>query len=136
MHPEGNDMSGDIDPSKPFYVRFEVPKEVAEAAYEALKIASESGKIRKGTNEATKSIERGRAKLVLIAENVEPPEIVAHLPLLCDERKAPYVYVPDKRKIGDALGIMVSSAAAAIEEEGDAENLVKEIVSKLQEIVK
>ena len=129
-------MSGDIDPSKPFYVRFEVPKEVAEAAYEALKIASESGKIRKGTNEATKSIERGRAKLVLIAENVEPPEIVAHLPLLCDERKAPYVYVPDKRKIGDALGIMVSSAAAAIEEEGDAENLVKEIVSKLQEIVK
>lgn len=136
MHPEGNDMSGDIDPSKPFYVRFEVPKEVAEAAYEALKIASESGKIRKGTNEATKSIERGRAKLVLIAENVEPPEIVAHLPLLCDERKAPYVYVPDKRKIGDALGIMVSSAAAAIEEEGDAENLVKEIISKLQEIVK
>jgi len=136
MHPEGNDMSGDIDPSKPFYVRFEVPKEVAEAAYEALKIASESGKIRKGTNEATKSIERGKAKLVLIAENVEPPEIVAHLPLLCDERKAPYVYVPDKRKIGDALGIMVSSAAAAIEEEGDAENLVKEIVSKLQEIVK
>ena len=129
-------MSGDIDPSKPFYVRFEVPKEVAEAAYEALKIASESGKIRKGTNEATKSIERGRAKLVLIAENVEPPEIVAHLPLLCDERKAPYVYVPDKRKIGDALGIMVSSAAAAIEEEGDAENLVKEIVTKLQEIVK
>ena len=129
-------MSEDIDRSKPFYVRFEVPKEVAEAAYEALKIASESGKIRKGTNEATKSIERGKAKLVLIAENVEPPEIVAHLPLLCDERKAPYVYVPDKRKIGDALGIMVSSAAAAIEEEGDAENLVKEIISKLQEIVK
>ncbi|MCW3979282.1 MAG: ribosomal L7Ae/L30e/S12e/Gadd45 family protein, partial [Candidatus Bathyarchaeota archaeon] len=61
----------DVDPSKPFYVRFEVPKEVAEAAYEALKIAQESGKIRKGTNEATKSIERGRAKLVLVAENVE-----------------------------------------------------------------
>ena len=97
-------MSGDVDPSKPFYVRFEVPKEVADAAYEALKVATESGKIRKGTNEATKSIERGKAKLVLIAENVQPPEIVAHLPLLCDERKAPYVYVPEKQKIGQALG--------------------------------
>jgi large subunit ribosomal protein L7Ae len=128
-------MSGDVDPSKPFYVRFEVPKEVADAAYEALKIASESGKIRKGTNEATKSIERGKAKLVLIAENVEPPEVVAHLPLLCDERKAPYVYVPEKNKIGAALGITVSSAAAVIEEPGEAENLVQEIVSKLQEIV-
>jgi len=136
MYPEGNDMSRNVDPSKPFYVRFEVPKEVADAAYEALKIASETGKIRKGTNEATKSIERGKAKLVLIAENVQPPEIVAHLPLLCEERKATYVYVPDKNKIGEALGITVSSAAAAIEETGDAEGLVAEIVKKVQELVK
>lgn len=137
MQPEGNDMSNpDVDPSKPFYVRFEVPKEVAEAAYEALKIAQESGKIRKGTNEATKSIERGRAKLVLIAENVEPPEIVAHLPLLCDERRAPYVYVPEKQRLGQAAGLMVSSAAAAIEEPGEAGDLVNEIVAKLREIVR
>ena len=126
----------DVDPSKPFYVRFEVPKEVAEAAYEALKTAQETGKIRKGTNEATKAIERGRAKLVLVAENVEPPEIVAHLPLLCDERKAPYVYVPEKQRLGQAAGLMVGSAAAAIEEPGDANELVNEIVSKLKEIVK
>ena len=124
------------DPQKPFYVRFEVPKEVAEAAYEALKIARETGKIRKGTNEATKAIERGKAKLVLIAENVQPPEVVAHLPLLCDERKAPYVYVPEKQRIGEALGIGVSSAAAAIEEAGDADKLVQEIVAKLKDIVK
>ncbi len=129
-------MSADVDPSKPFYVRFEVPKEVADAAYEALKIATDSGKIRKGTNEATKSIERGNAKLVLIAENVHPPEIVAHLPLLCEERKAPYVYVPEKQKIGEALGINVSSSAAAIEDAGDAEKLVSEIVKKVQELVK
>jgi len=129
-------MSADVDPSKSFYVRFEVPKEVADAAYEALKIATDSGKIRKGTNEATKSIERGNAKLVLIAENVHPPEIVAHLPLLCEERKAPYVYVPEKQKIGEALGINVSSSAAAIEDAGDAEKLVSEIVKKVQELVK
>ena len=129
-------MSKDVDPSKHFYVRFEVPKEVADAAYEALKIATESGKIRKGTNEATKSIERGNAKLVLIAENVQPPEIVAHLPLLCEERRAPYVYVPEKQKIGEALGISVSSSAAAIEDAGDAERLVSEIVKKVQELVK
>ena len=129
-------MSADVDPSKPFYVRFEVPKEVADAAYEALKIATDSGKIRKGTNEATKSIERGNAKLVLIAENVQPPEIVAHLPLLCDERKAPYVYVPEKQKIGEALGINVSSSAASIEDAGDAEKLVSEIIKKVQELVK
>ena len=124
------------DPSKPFYVKFEVPKEVAEAAYEALKIARETGKIRKGTNETTKTIERGKAKLVLIAENVSPPEVVAHLPLLCDERKAPYVYVPEKQRIGEAIGLTVGSAAAAIEETGDSEKLVAEIIEKLKGIVK
>jgi large subunit ribosomal protein L7Ae len=130
----GNEMSS--DPSKPFYVKFTVPKEISEAAYEALKIARESGKIRKGTNEATKTVERGKAKLVLIAENVTPPEVVAHLPLLCEERKAPYVYVPDKQRIGEALGLGVGSAAAAIEESGDADKLVAEIVEKLKSIVK
>ncbi len=124
------------DPQKPFYVRFEVPKEVVEAAYEALKIARETGKIRKGTNETTKAVERGKAKLVLIAENVQPPEVVAHLPLLCDERKAPYVYVPEKQRIGEALGIGIGSAAAAIEEAGDADKLVQEILAKLKDIVK
>ena len=124
------------DPSKPFYVKFEVPKEVVEAAYEALKIARETGKIRKGTNETTKTIERGKAKLVLIAENVSPPEVVAHLPLLCDERKAPYVYVPEKQRIGEALGLTVGSAAAAIEETGESEKLVAEIIEKLKGIAK
>jgi len=126
----------DVDPSKPFYVRFEVPKEVAEAAYEALKIATESGKTRRGANETTKSIERGKSKLVVLAENVEPPEVVAHIPLLCEERKTPLVYVPDKRRIGEAIGLGVGAAAATIEEPGEAEGLIKEILSKLKGIVK
>ncbi|KYH36089.1 MAG: 50S ribosomal protein L7/L12 [Candidatus Bathyarchaeota archaeon B23] len=125
-----------VDPSRPFYVRFEVPREVADAAYEALKIAAETGRIRKGTNETTKSIERGNALLVVIAEDVDPPEIVAHLPLLCEEREVPYVYVPNKRKIGDAVGITVSAASASIEDPGEAKGLVNEIISKLKEIAR
>jgi large subunit ribosomal protein L7Ae len=61
---------------------------------------------------------------------------VAHLPLLCEERKASFVYIPTKEGIGEALGISVGSSAAAIEESGDAENLIAEIVSKVNELVK
>jgi len=120
--------------SKPFYVKFEVPKEVADAAYEALQIASKTGKVRKGTNETTKAVERAQAKLVVIAENVDPPEIVAHLPILCEERKVPYVYVPSKEKIGESVGIDVSAASACIIEEGEAASLVKEIVSRVENL--
>jgi large subunit ribosomal protein L7Ae len=44
--------------------------------------------------------------------------------------------VPEKQKIGEALGIHVSSSAASIEDAGDAENLVAEIIKKVQELVK
>ncbi len=122
--------------SKAFYVKFEVPKELAEAAYEAVQLARDTGKIRRGTNESTKAIERGIAKLTLIAEDVEPPEIVAHLPLLCEERKIPYIYVPSKERLGQASGIDVKSAAITIVEAGDAAELLKEITKKLETLKK
>jgi large subunit ribosomal protein L7Ae len=118
--------------SKPFYVRFNVPKELANSALELLAAARDTGKICKGTNETTKMVERGTAKLVLIAEDVDPPEIVAHLPLLCEEKKVLYIYVPSKAQIGTATGIEVPSAAAAITDAGDAEKLLRDISEKVK----
>jgi len=120
--------------SKPFYVKFEVPPELAEKAYEALRKARERGKIKKGTNETTKAVERGLAKLVLIAEDVDPPEVVAHLPLLCEEKKIPYVYVPSKKRLGEAAGIEVAAASACIIDPGDAKDIVEEIVKSVEEL--
>ncbi|BAN90608.1 50S ribosomal protein L7Ae [Aeropyrum camini] len=120
--------------SKPIYVRFEVPEDLAEKAYEAVKRARETGRIKKGTNETTKAVERGLAKLVVIAEDVDPPEIVMHLPLLCDEKKIPYVYVPSKKRLGEAAGIEVAAASVAIIEPGDADTLVREIIEKVKEL--
>ncbi|AJB42840.1 MAG: 50S ribosomal protein L7Ae [Thermofilum sp.] len=116
---------------KPFYVKFEVPPELAEKAYQALQVAREKGKIKKGTNETTKAVERGQAQLVLIATDVDPPEVVAHLPLLCEEKKVPYIYVPSKERLGKAAGINVAAAAAAIIEPGEAASLVNEIIKEL-----
>ena len=120
--------------SKPFYVKYEMPKEIVDAAYEALSIASKTGAVRKGTNEATKAVERAIAKLVIIAEDVDPPEVIAHLPLLCDERKIPYVFVPNKDKLGNAVGIDVPCAAACIIKEGDATGLIKEIITRIEQV--
>jgi large subunit ribosomal protein L7Ae len=120
--------------SKPFFIKFETPAEVANAAYEALQIATRTGSIRKGTNETTKAIERGQAKLVIIAEDVDPPEVVAHLPILCDERKITFVFVPSKVKLGNSVGIDVQSAAVCIVETGEASDLVAEIVTRIRRI--
>lgn len=122
--------------AKPIYVRFEVPKELADSIYEAVEGARETGKLRKGTNESTKAVERGQAVLVVIAEDVEPPEVVAHLPALCEEKNVPYIYVPSKRELGSAAGIDVPSAAIAIVDPGKAAAAVKEIAGKIKELKK
>jgi large subunit ribosomal protein L7Ae len=113
------------------YVKFETPKEVSTRAYEAVEMARDSGGIRKGTNEVTKAIEKGEAKLVVIAEDVDPEEVVMHLPMLCDEKKIPYVYVPLKAELGKASGLGVSCAAIAIAKPGNAADAIKEIVTRL-----
>jgi large subunit ribosomal protein L7Ae len=122
--------------SRPFYVKIEIPKEIADAAYEALRIAAQTGSTCKGTNETTKAIERGQAKLVVIAEDVDPPEVVAHLPILCDERKIPYIFVPNRRELGTSAGIDVPAASACITEVGEATDLVKEISNRIEELKK
>ncbi|HLQ06562.1 MAG TPA: 50S ribosomal protein L7Ae [Nitrososphaerales archaeon] len=121
---------------KPYYIKFETPKEVSEAAYEVLRQASRTGKVRKGTNESTKAIERGLAKLVVIAEDVNPPEVVAHLPILCDERKIPYVFVPSKDQIGPAIGIDVSTASAAVLDPGEGAQILEQVTQELARLKK
>jgi|TARA_B100000315_G_scaffold253944_1_gene293873 large subunit ribosomal protein L7Ae len=120
--------------SKPYFVKFSAPRELSDAAYEALRQARQSGKVRKGTNETTKAIERGVAKLVIIAEDVEPPEVVAHLPIICDERKIPFVYVPNRQQMGPALGIEVQSASACIVEAGEGQGLLEQIVTEINKL--
>jgi len=121
--------------SKPFYVKFTVPPELAEKTYEAVKKARETGgKVKKGTNETTKAVERGQARLVVIAEDVDPPEIVGHLPVLCDEKKIPYTYVPSKKRLGEAAGIEVAAASVAIIDPGGAKDVVEEIIKQVQQI--
>ena len=100
--------------AKPYYVKFQTPEELVSPIYEALRVATQSGKVRKGTNEATKAIERGTSKLIVIAEDVEPPEVVAQL--------------------GKALGIDITSAAAAILDSGDAQHIVDQVISSISKI--
>ncbi len=119
---------------KSVYVKFQVPKETVDKTYQLLQVAKDTGKLRKGTNETTKAIERGIAKLVVIAEDVEPPQIVAHLPILCEERKIPYLYVPSKLELGNSAGLDVGSAAISVLEAGEGEQSLKEISKTLENI--
>ena len=118
------------------HVKFQVPQELAEKVLEAVEKARLTGKVRRGTNETTKMVEREKAKLVIIAEDVDPPEIVMHLPALCDEKGIPYVYVPSKKELGAAAGLQVAAASVAIVEPGEAKELIEDIIKKVEALRK
>ena len=118
----------------PVYVDFDVPADLEEDALEALEVARDTGTVKKGTNETTKAVERGNARLVFVAEDVQPEEVVMHLPELADEKEIPYVFVGTQDDVGHAAGLEVGSAAAAIVDPGEAEADVQDIADKVEEL--
>ena len=120
----------------PIYVKFQTNKEVQDLAYDIVEKARDNGKISKGTNEVTKQVERGHAKLVVMAEDVTPEEILAHMPILCEEKKIPFTYVPSKQELGTAAGLGVSTTAVAILNPGKEKSGIENIVKKLESLKK
>ncbi|MEM2282338.1 MAG: 50S ribosomal protein L7Ae [Candidatus Hadarchaeales archaeon] len=116
------------------HVRFETPKELAEKAYQVLAMVREKGKLKRGINEVTKAVERKQAKLVVIAEDIDPPEIAAHLPPLSDEKGVPYLYVPEKRRLGEVSGLNVGASAVAVIEAGEAAPQVEELIASAKQL--
>ncbi|PAV75531.1 hypothetical protein WR25_13271 isoform B [Diploscapter pachys] len=57
--------------------------------------------LKKGANEATKTLNRGLAEIIVMAADAEPLEIILHLPLLCEDKNVPYVFVKSKAALGN-----------------------------------
>ncbi len=94
-------------------------------------------KIRKGMNEVTKSIERVQAKIVIMAEDVTPPEILFHIPLICEEKGIPYAYISTKKELGNTARINVAASAISIENVGSGnDSALNDLIKKLEEIKK
>ena len=113
------------------YVDVDLPDEVKKEALSIVSSAAQTGKVRRGVNEVTKSIERKTAALVVIAEDVSPEEIVIHIPALCKEKGIPYVFVRSKEELGKTSGIERPASSIAIENPGAAKEALEALLKKL-----
>lgn len=95
--------------------------------YNLIEKARKTGKIDKGANEVTKAVELGNAKLVVVASDVEPKEVIAHFQALCKEKGIPFAEVDSKQKLGIAAGIRVNAAAVAVIEAGDSAEDISQV---------
>lgn len=83
---------------------------------ELVQQATNYKQLRKGANEATKTLNRGLAQLIVLAGDTEPLEILLHLPLLCEDKNVPYVFVRSKQALGRACGVSRPVIACSVTE--------------------
>ncbi|KAF2671214.1 L30e-like protein [Microthyrium microscopicum] len=84
--------------------------------------------LKKGANECTKTLNRGVSELIIMAADTAPLAILLHLPLLCEDKNVPYVFVPSKVALGRACGVSRSVIAASI-----TTNETSELMNQIQE---
>ncbi len=91
--------------------------------------------MRKGANEATKTLNRGQSEFVVMAADAEPLEILLHIPLLCEDKNVPYVFVRSKQALGRACGVSRPVIAASITQ-NEGSQIKPQITTIQQEIEK
>mmetsp|Transcript_16313 Transcript_16313/g.28898 ORF Transcript_16313/g.28898 Transcript_16313/m.28898 type:complete len:129 (+) Transcript_16313:125-511(+) len=82
--------------------------------------------LKKGANEATKTLNRGISEFVVMAADAEPLAILLHLPLLCEDKNVPYVFVSSKTALGRACGVSRPVIACSVTS-NDGSQLNKQI---------
>lgn len=89
--------------------------------------------LKKGANEATKTLNRGLAEFIVMAADTKPLEILLHLPLLCEDKNVPYVFVRSKQALGRACGVSRPIMACSVTI-NEGSQLKSQITSIQQEI--
>jgi len=99
--------------------------------------ASHYRQLKKGANEATKTLNRGISELIILAADTSPLAILLHLPLLAEDKNVPYVYVPSKTALGRACGVSRAVIAASIttNEASDLMNQIREVKDKVERLM-
>ena len=90
------------------------------STYDIVEKAAKTGEVDKGVNEVTKAVERGVAKLVVAASDVDPKELTKHLPILCKEKGIKFIEADSREKLGISVGINRPTAAVAVIKVGEA----------------
>ncbi|KAI8047958.1 ribonucleoprotein-associated protein [Gilbertella persicaria] len=99
--------------------------------------ASHYKQLKKGANEATKTLNRGISEFIIMAADTEPLEILLHLPLLCEDKNVPYVFVPSKTALGRACGVSrsVISASITTNEASDLKPQILNIKTQIEKLL-
>ncbi|KIY43501.1 snRNP subunit [Fistulina hepatica ATCC 64428] len=111
--------------------------DLTNSILELVQQASQYKQLKKGANEATKTLNRGIAEFIVLTADTEPLEILLHLPLVCEEKNVPYVFVPSKAALGRACNVSrpVIAASVTTSESRELQSQIMTIKNAIQKLL-
>merc|ERR1712072_661135 len=93
--------------------------------------------LKKGASESTKTLNRGMSEFIVMAADTVPLAILLHLPLLCEDKNTPYVFVPSKVALGRACGVSrpVIACSVTSNEGSQLKPIVEDIRVKVEKLL-
>lgn len=77
-------------------------KKATKKLYKLVKKASKAKFVRRGVKEVVKALRKNEKGFCIIAGDISPVDVITHLPIMCEDRQVPYLYVPSKHDLGEA----------------------------------
>uniref|UniRef100_H2ZIW4 NHP2-like protein 1 n=1 Tax=Ciona savignyi TaxID=51511 RepID=H2ZIW4_CIOSA len=111
--------------------------ELTKTILDLIQQAANYKQLRKGANEATKTLNRGLSEMIVLSADAEPLEILLHLPLLCEDKNVPYVFVRSKQALGRACGVSrpVISASITISEGSQLKPQIDSLRTRVEKLL-
>ncbi|KAJ6623472.1 50S ribosomal protein L30e-like protein [Mycena sp. CBHHK59/15] len=111
--------------------------DLTNSILELVQQAGQYKQLKKGANEATKTLNRGIAEFIVLTADTEPLEILLHLPLLCEEKNVPYIFVPSKAALGRACGVTrpVISASVTTSESKELSSQILTVKNAIEKLL-
>ncbi|KAJ7276406.1 50S ribosomal protein L30e-like protein [Mycena haematopus] len=77
-------------------------KKLLKKLHKTIKKAAKARQVKRGVKEVVKGIRKGEKGLLILAADINPIDIISHLPVLSEEAQIPYIFVSSKEELGNA----------------------------------
>lgn len=106
-----------------------------KALFSLLGQAAKAKQLRRGVKEIQKALRKKEQGVMVIAGDVEPLDVISHIPVLCEDFNVPYIFVRSKEELGAASNtkrptscILIKANAAYQKEFDEAKKQIKPII--------
>lgn len=88
----------------------------------------------KGIKDVTKAIRKGQKGIVVLGADISPFDVVSHLPVMLEEAKVPYVWVPSRQDLGTSTQCKRATSVVLLKPNAEFEASYEKIVSAISEL--